>query len=203
MINAVLELVYSFPFAAGLVAGVVGQRVYCHLVALYADRVHPLPNGKHRRVGAISRQWVGGLIAVLCVGYVLFQSQQTHDQTVALSQATRACQADLIRSIERGRSISAENDKLSVEQRDLLALLDEAGGIWINRLINPPEAIAKLEPDDPRRQAWGIDVTRVYYERATKLRERVNQIRVEQFRLAEERLRNELPPPNCERPDNP
>ncbi|QPX62132.1 membrane protein [Mycobacterium phage Indlovu] len=194
----VLNIVWSLPFLIGMAVGIAGQRLYCRMRARHDDRVHPLPDGKKRDPGGINRMWIGGLIAAACVLYVLSQAQQTHDDTVRLSETTRQCQNDLIASIQRGREIQAENDDLSVRQRDLFADLEELQGVWLTRLVQPdnPE-IAALDQNDPRRQHWAIDVTIVYNERAAKLRKEVRDITVRQAELAEQRTKNPLPSPRC------
>ncbi|AYD82014.1 membrane protein [Mycobacterium phage Saguaro] len=194
----VLSIVWSLPFLIGMVVGIVGQRLYYHLRARHEDKVNPLPDGRKRRVGGISSVWTGGMVAAFVLVYVLAQSQQTHDETVALAERTHQCQADLIASIERSRAISRENDELSMRQRDLLAELEELQAVWLGRIVNPePPEIAALDPNDPRRQSWAIDVTRVYQERSRTLRDEVASITERQAQLAKERAANELPGPRC------
>lgn len=193
-----LATVYSPAFIIGLLAGIVGQRIYCWQRAKWMDRHHPNADGSAHPIGGLDRMWIGGLVALAILGYVLLQAQETHNDTVALSERTLQCQADLIRFIERSRDISAQNDELSVRQRKLFADLDELQGVWLTRVVSPdnPE-IAALDVEDPRREAWAFDVTIVYNERAAKVRAEVRAITEEQDRLADERQANELPDPRC------
>lgn len=195
--NAVLSIVWSLPFIIGMVVGIVGQRLYCRAKARWEDKHHPLPDGRHHVPPPINRVWIGGLIAAGCVAYVLSQAEQTHDDTVALSERTSQCQADLIASIDRGRDISAQNDALSIEQRDLLAKSLDAGSEWVQRLLVLPPELADLDRTDPRVTQYGLDVTRAYYDRIGRYRARINEISDEQNKLAEERAQNNLPSPRC------
>lgn len=196
MSNA-LAVVYSLPFVAGAVAGAGLMKLYQWHHCRHLDKLHPLPGGRKRRVPGISQQWWGGLVAIAVLGYVLLQVNQTEASYKKLAARIEACQTGLASAINVRADISTQNDALSVQQRDLLTELDDASGTWINRLINPPPDIAALDLNDPRRQAWGFDVTRVYYERATKLRQRISEIREEQSQLAEERNRRPMPAPSC------
>lgn len=196
--TAVLDIVWSIPFIIGMFVGIIGQRLYCRMAARHADKVDPLPDGSKREPGGISRVWLGGLIAAATLVYILSQGQQTHDDTVALAQRTANCQADLIRSIARGREIGDENDALSVQQRELFAQLEELQGVWLTRLVAPDNAeIAALDQNNPRREAWAIDATIIYNERAAKLRADVRKIADRQAELASQRKMNELPSPRC------
>jgi len=196
-VNPVLDIVWSVPFLVGMVVGILGQRGYCWLKARWEDRHHPLPGGARHRIGGISRTWLGGLLVLFVVAYILAQGEQTHRDTVALSEQTAQCQADLIASIKRGREIGNQNDKLSIEQRELLAKIADALGEWVQRLIVLPPELADLPRTDPRVEQYGLDVSRVFFDRTAKYRERSAEIIAEQNRLADERAKNELPDPRC------
>jgi hypothetical protein len=198
-VNAVLETIYSLPFLIGLLVGMGGQRAYCLIKARRADKRHPLPGGGHRRVGGISMTWVGGLVAVGVLGYVLLQVDQTETHYRQLGDEMRRCQIEFNTALRARAAITTENDQLSREQRDLLAESDEAESTWISRLINLPEDIASLTPDDPRRQDYGQTITRVYFERATKINLRITAISDRQRQLDQERLDHPLPEPTCGR----
>ena len=193
----VLELIYSFPFITGLLVGITAQRVYAHVMCRYANVHHPLPGGKRRRVPGISRTWVAGLVLLATLGYVLLQTGQTEAKYRGLARDVANCQREFNQALKARSAITAENDRLSVKQRDLLTALDDASGVWVGRLLNPPDSIAALSPDDPRRQAWNEDVTRVYYQRATELRTEIADVRKEQTRLQDERNQHPLPEPTC------
>lgn len=195
--GVVLEVVYSLPFAAGMVVGILGQRLYCWLKARHEDRVHPLPNGQHRHIPSINRVYLAGLLVAAIVGYILVQVGQTEAHYKDLASSVSACQREFNEALTKRAAITAKNDELSIRQRALLAELDELQGVWLGRLINPPDDIADLDPSHPRRQQYGIDVSRVYFERANGLRAEVRAITAEQEGLAEQRSRNPLPEPRC------
>lgn len=193
----VLAIVWSLPFLLGVAAGTVGYHCLAKGRCWWLNRYRPRPDGKPWYAPGVSRTVWGGLIAAGAVLYVLSQAQQTHDETVKLSEETRLCQADLIANITENRKIQRTNDALSVQQRDLFAAIDDAGALWIDRLLNPPGDVAKRDPQDPRRQQYNVDVTRVYYDRVGKYRQQVAAITDEQERLTREQAANALPSPHC------
>lgn len=196
----ILSTIYSMAFLIGAVAGAVLMRCAQYGQCKWLDQHHPLPDGRKRRPPVINRSWVGGLMAVGTLGYVLLQVGQTESRYEGLADRLDSCQVGLTDAINARADITSQNDALSVRQRDLLTELDDASGIWINRLINPPADIAALDLRDPRRASWSFDVTRVYYERASKLRAEIATLRAEATRLTEERSAHPLRPPSCDRP---
>ncbi|AGU92036.1 hypothetical protein BANE1_18 [Mycobacterium phage Bane1] len=193
----VLELIYSFPFVTGLLVGIAAQRVYAHAMCRYENTRHPLPGGRKHHVAGINRMWLAGLVLLATLGYVLLQTGQTEAKYRGLARDVAHCQTEFNAALRARSNITAENDELSVKQRDLLTQLDEAAGVLVNRQLNPPSAIAALPMDDPRRLAWNEDVTRVYYERTQKLREQIGELRRQQNDLLEDRRRHPLPEPTC------
>lgn len=196
MIHA-LSVIYSLPFVVGALIGILGQRLYCLSRARWLDRQHPLSDGRQHDPGGLNRVWLAGLVTAIVFGYVLLQTEQTHLDTVALSDKTRACQIEFNKALKDRAAITSKNDELSVRQRELLSQLNDASGTWINRLLNPPEDIARLDMNNPRRVAWNVDVTRTYYEWATKLRAETVAIRKEQTQVLAQRNANPYPEPTC------
>ncbi|ABD58134.1 hypothetical protein PBI_COOPER_17 [Mycobacterium phage Cooper] len=193
----VLELIYSFPFVTGLLVGIAAQRVYAHAMCRYENAHHPLPGGRRHRVVGINRMWLAGLVLVATLGYVLLQTGQTEAKYRGLARDVAKCQTEFNTALKVRSQITAENDALSVKQRDLLTELADAASVLVDRQLNPPDAIAALEIDDPRRLAWNEDVTRVYFQRVTKLREEINKVHDEQTQLQKDRAKNPLPEPTC------
>lgn len=197
--SSVLEVLYSLPFVAGLVVGIVGMRVYQWLQCRHQDRVHPLPGGGHRHPAKINRVYLAGLLVLAVTGYVLLQTGQTERHYKSLAQNVAECQREFNAALRQRAEISTQNDALSIEQRDLLAKSLDAGSEWVNKLIILPPDLADLPRTSPRVEQYGIDVTRAYYERIGKYRTRINEISAEQQRLADQRAANPLPQPNCGR----
>ncbi|UJQ86542.1 membrane protein [Mycobacterium phage PenguinLover67] len=195
--NNVLETLYSLPFVAGLLAGIIGMKAWQYIQCRIADRRHPLPGGSHRHTPPISRVYVAGLLVIAVTGYVLLQTGQTERHYKSLAQNVANCQREFNEALRERAEISNQNDKLSIEQRDLLAKSLDAGSEWVNQLIILPPDLADLPRTSPRVEQYGIDVTRAYYDRIGRYRERINEISAEQQRLADQRAANPLPEPNC------
>lgn len=195
--TSVLEVLYSLPFVVGALAGAVGmhlwQRAQCH----HADKIHPLPGGRKRPPPRISPMWAGGLITVAVLGYVLLQVGQTERHYRELGDEMRRCQVEFQTALVARSKITAENDRLSREQRDLLAESDQAEALWISRIVDLPDDIAELPAGDERVTEYGRTVTRVYRERIDKINARVQEISDRQVQLEKERAANPLPEPSC------
>lgn len=195
--TSVLEIIYSRPFLFGAVFGALGMKLYQLVMAHHLDKVKPLPGGRRRHVSSISTQAFGGLMALAVVGYVLVQVNQTETKYRVLADRLTSCQVTFQTAIVERAKIAAENDKLSMAQRDKLTALDQMQGVWIDRLLNPPPHIAETPLGDPRRVGYTITVTRFFQERAVTLRADIADIRAEQTRLTEDRNAHPLPDPLC------
>lgn len=144
-----------------------------------------------------AKQWLGGLLGAVVVVYVLALTQQTQDRTVAIATRVGDCQLAFAQAIKDRADITTQDSKLSNNLSDLRNEIDDATGTWINRLLNPPADIAALAINDDRRQAWPRDVTVVYFERTSKLRDQVTAVVAERKRLADVRATHPLPDPQC------
>lgn len=193
----VFAVIFSLPFLIGMVCGVAVQRAYCWAVAKYEDHAHPLPNGKHHRPASINRVWLAGIMTFVIVGYILFQVDQTEQSYRTLARNVAACQEEFNEALIKRAGIAAQNDRISIDQRELLARVDTAEAEWVGQLINPPPDIAELALDDPARDAWNITVTRVYVERIDRLNSQVADLAAQQRVLDAQRRDNPLPEPTC------
>lgn len=195
--NDLLGMIYSIPFAVGLIIGLVAQRLVVWWRCCWLNKNRPRDNGRPHTVPSLSRVWCAGAVAVGVLGYILLQVGQTEGRYEHLAASVAACNRELIAAQKARSDLAAENDRLSREQRALLAESDEASNAWINRIVNPPPDIVGLELNDPRRQQWSLDVTRVYFERAGKINEKIYAIAVEQQKLDLTRAAHPLPEPTC------
>ncbi len=195
----VLTVIYSLPFIVGALAGAVGMRLYQRHQCKVADKLHPLPDGRRRAVPGISRTWMGYLLSAAVLGYVLLQVGQTEAHYRELGDEMRRCQLEFQSALVARSRITSENDELSREQRDLLGEAVSAQALWLSRIVDLPDNIAALAPDDPRVQQYGQTVTRIYRERTDGIRERVLEISDRQAELQKQRAENPLPEPTCGR----
>lgn len=195
--TAVLETIYSLPFAVGALIGAIVMRLYQKAQCRLADKRHPLPGGRKHRVPGVSTVWVGGLITVLVLGYVLLLVAQTEQHYKSLASEMRRCQIEFQTALIARSRITTENDQLSREQRDLLAESDQAESVWIDRLINLPSNIKELPQDDPRVTSYGQTVTRIYFERIGRINSRITEIDQRQAELDRDRTAHPLPEPSC------
>lgn len=196
MIN-VLSIVYSMPFFAGALVGMVVMRFYQRHQCKVADRRHPLPGGARRHAPGISRTWLGYALSVAVLGYVVLQVNQTEQHYRQLADSVASCQREFNAALAARAAISAENDKLSRQQRGLLADSDVAESTWIDRLINLPPEIKNLPQDDPRVQTYGQTVTRIYFQRSGQINAQIQAINERQEQLDKDRADHPLPEPTC------
>lgn len=188
--NTILTSLYSWPFAAGILVGYVGQRCYAHAKARYLNAHHPLSNGHRHLAGRINRVWVVGAITAATIGWVLLQIQTQADRTTDVINDARTfavqvkdCQREFNEAIRLRSRLSEEDSRLSLTQRDALAN-------WLRDLLNPPPNIAALPGNDPIRQQWAVDTTERYYAIIKKAQD-------DQVKLADYRAAHPLPEPTC------
>ena len=115
------------------------------------------------------------IIVPMAMALVLHVALQT--------QANADCVREFNERLSIRSKITEENDRLSIEQRELIY-------DWIHGLIYPPPDIAKLNPNDPVREKYSIDLT---IEADKKFDASIKR----QHEKLEERAANPLPPGNC------
>ena len=185
----VLTNLLTARFWVGVFVGAVGQRLTCWIWHRYQDRRHPLPNGRRRHLAGINRVWVVGAAVIFVLGYQLYESQRL-----------AKCQRQFGDAVEYRSTINAQNDRLSLAQRELLASNQRAEAEWITGLIHPSDpAIAALSYNDPQRERWAVSMTVGYFTKADGINGRIAAISDEQCRLDEHRSRTEIPDPTCGR----
>lgn len=192
-----LSLLYSLPFAIGLVVGIAGMKVYQHAQCKIADAHHPLPGGRRRHPAPISRVWVGGFLTIAVLGYVLLQVGQIEQRYKGLADNVQRCQVEFQQALVARSRITTENDQLSRQRQDLLQEYGRATSLWLSQLVNLPEDIADLPATDPRSIAWGQAVTRVYSEHALRINSKLNDIGKRQEQLEQDRRDHPLPQATC------
>lgn len=181
--TSVLSIIYSPVFLAGTIFGAILMRLIQHAQCRWKNAHRPLPNGVRRTVPGIDPKWIGAVMAVGTLGYVLFQGQQTHDQTVALSDATKACQVEFNTALRARSQITIENDKISRQQREVVY-------DWMHQLIFPPPDIAVLPGSDPRREKYALDLT-------LRTDDLLRASIAEQREIDQRRADNPYPEPSC------
>jgi hypothetical protein len=202
---SILGNLISLQFAIGFVSGFVLSRLWCVYKAVREDKRNPLPDGRHRSkwsAMSIDARALAIPLGVTFLAWSVFQTQAnaTDNARIAADAKTFAeqvqrCQAELISSIVGSRRISSDNDRLSQAERDLLAEGSRLGQEWIGSLLLPPPDIARLTANDPVRQQYNIDRTRIYFDRAGEINRGLDAIHTEQQR--NERSRPPLPDPRC------
>jgi hypothetical protein len=178
----ILEVFYNWSFLIGALAGFLLMRLYCRLY----DRRH----GGHT---SISRIWTAGLITLAVLGYVLLTAQRAADQTVRVAQAQKNCQNDINGVIKDRAGYTERGNVLNKRRQDLLDQLNEASAEWLNQLINPPPEIAAMVISDPRRQDYGLGVSRAYFEHAKEIRDKIDKTRDDQDQLAKDLAAHPIP----------
>lgn len=181
----------STQFAVGFLLGFVVNRIYCLAHTMWLDRYRPLPDGKHRskwEALTIDPRAAAALVMILAVGWSVYRTQENTDRSVqitaeakAFAEQTRACQKQLIRSINANRDVTKEYNAKAMEQRTALA-------DWLKLLLDPPANIRGLAVNDPVRVQFNIDITTRYYDVIEK---------AQQEQLAADAARPRYPDPDC------
>jgi len=197
-VNTILDMIYSAEFAVGALCGAASMKLYQWWYCRHLDHVRPLPGGGHRHMPGVNLQMLGGLLAVLALGYVLFQTQSTEDRYKGLAERWSRCQVIYQADIAARNAVEAENDKLSIIRSDKLTELDGLTAQWIYRLLNPPPHLAGTSLSDPGRQGYTLTVTRIYQEQAAPLRADIAKLRDQASQLLSDRADKPIPYPACD-----
>ena len=207
----------SWSFAIGLILGFLLSRVWEVVKVCRLDKRKPLPDGKKRskwKAIAVDPRYFTALIAVCFLSWSVFTTQaNTNDNRENAREATafagrvQQCQAALINAILDSRTVTArieklaaDNDRLSQEERRLLADGQRLLVEWVGKLLDPQDLRMKgLEVNDPVRQQYNVDVTRAFFVRAGEINTRIEAIHAEQARNDASRpaARPALPDPDC------
>jgi hypothetical protein len=171
---------FTWGFAAGFLVGFCIERAWRWADTWWLNR--HARDGKRYRVGGINSKWVAGTIVVFVVGLVMVETQRNSN-----------CIDEFKVTLVKRSAITAENDRLSIEQRELLADNQRAEAEWINSLLRPPRKIDELAPGDPVREAWAVAISEDYFDHADKVNAWIKAISDEQRRNDEERARNPAP----------
>ena len=195
--NTILDMIYSAEFAIGAVCGAAAMKLYQWWYCHHLDRVAPLPDGRQRHMPGVNIQLLGALRAVLALGYVLFQTQETEAKYTGLAEKWDKCQVIYNADIAARNAVEAENDRLSIIRSDKLTELDGLTAKWIHRLLDPPPHLAGTSLTDPARQGYTITVTRIYEEQAAPLRADIAKLRDQAAGLLTDRAEKPIPYPAC------
>lgn len=191
VIDTVAGIAASLPFFAGFLTGLGFYWLVCRLGDWRRNR----RDGGRRRTRMNPTYIAGGLVFV----FILFSVGSTHEadrnaraaqaraeqvaaEAVQFAEATRRCQRELLLALAYNRTVSIDNDDLSLQRFIVVAS-------WMHDLVYPPDpAVAALDQDNPRRVQWGID-------RTTRADQEVRKLIEQQQDNAARRA--PYPPPNC------
>jgi len=193
----ILDLVYSWSFFIGSVCGLIGYRTYCWQKVRWQNRHHPLPNGRMRHVDQLSRVWLAGLAVTLSLGYVLLTAQKTHDQTIGLTKDVARCWSESYKATAAQINLNAQNDTISRQQQQIQREFDRDTVDWISHLLAPPGDLAGMQPSDPARQAYGIQISQVYFAQINDLGREFDNLVDQRKKLDKQREENPLPETTC------
>lgn len=190
----ILALFYNRQFGLGLLVGLVGMYFYQRWRCKHLDKKEPMV--KHPPPG-INRMVAAALITVAMLGYILLKAQQTQDITVATNERLKTCTIQFQQSLKYRSDITSQDTELSNQISDIRSQLDDALGTFLDRRLNPPPDIAKLDANDPRRVQWKDDITYVYAQWQRKLRDRIDQLVKERKVLLDARVAHPIPDIDC------
>lgn len=216
----ILSNLISWGTLIGFVLGFLTSRAWQLVKVCRLDKRRPLPDGRHRskwEAIAVDPRYAAGAMGVVFLVWSVVQTQANADRTesiaseaAATSQRTNECFGRLIEAIVDSRRVTAQidqistaNDRLSQEERALLADLLRYQAEWLGRILDPPAEVDRLERDDPVREHYVLDVTRGFFNRAGEVNKRIDRIHVEQAENDRARPtprpapRPALPDPDC------
>jgi hypothetical protein len=201
----IFQNLVSWSLVIGFVIGFLADRTYHLLRACWLDKHRPRADGKPRskwQAIAVDPRALAAVVAILFLGWSVYQTQantnglaHSAEDAHAFADRVQDCQQQLIEAIALSRELSADNDRLSLEERSLLADVARLQATWIGQLIDPPGDLKNLDPNAPARQTYGIAVSRDFFTKAGHINDRIEAIHDERNR--NDRSRPPLPAPNC------
>lgn len=154
-----LSNLMSWSLLIGFIVGFFAHRASLVIRCRYANKHHPLPNGDRHRVPPVNRYWIGCALAVCVVAWSVIQTEANTQRADKLTDDARQfafevqqCQREFNGVITAWFKVSKDNDRISLESRDVVAA-------WLHDIVFPPAEYASLPPSDPKRQAWAIGRT--------------------------------------------
>lgn len=151
-----------------------------------------------------TRFWVAAAILGIFIVWIGWNTQQARNETERIARetseyakATNKCLGDLLLILDERSRIAAENDRESQIQREQFGRVAFELNVWLNALVNPPADIAKLDPNHPDRQAWGLQLTERYNRTNADALKVITESQKEQVRLDRERESHQLTNPEC------
>lgn len=193
----VLHLIYSLPFLLGLVVGGAGYWVYVWESCHWRNKHHPRPDGRPYRPGGLNVTYAAGAVVLAIIGYILMSAQDTHDQTVRLTQDVARCQVEFNNSLIQNSGISTQDIDLANAQSDLRVKQDVARNAFLAHLLAPPPEITGLNPADPVRYQYFMDQVREYAEWTSSLSTQIQAIVDERKKIQQDRKDHPLPKNDC------
>lgn len=201
----VITNLFTWNLLVGLLIGWFGRRAYCHAKARWLNRHRPYPDGRKHRPPRANWRALAQLAAIALLLWSVYSitSQATRVDHVITDAHTFAvkvqqCQREFNAALKARSDLSIENDRLSLEQRNLLTEGVDAQNLWLRDLLTPvnPE-IAGRDIDDPVRQKYGLDRTAAFFEQVRDIRGRIEALQDEQRRIETARRGHPLPEPTC------
>lgn len=175
MFDIFLGWVHGFGTVSGLARFLVGFGAAFLLRYLWCKYKQPDTT--------IAWPYIGIVVGVLVILWSSFQSQQAYTLAQQTALEVRDCQREFNSALQARVKITSENDELSQTQRRIVFN-------WIHDLIFPPEPYAGMDPNDPRRQQFGIALTiKTEHEFQASLNR--------QDELQKQRDQHPLPDPTC------
>jgi hypothetical protein len=129
---------------AWFLLGVFTPQIWQYIKVRWLDWRHP--EEKPHGVRVFNFFWISVIVVAVVMLWVSIRTEQTYE-----------CQQKVNNILAQWVRINGENDKAFMEQQD-------AQTQWMHDLIFPPSDIAILNPNDPRRVAWGIMRTNQVYD---------------------------------------
>lgn len=142
--NNIMEAFSNLATVGGLIDVVIGfilayifNFIWCH---------------RHHKRAQVNWRYIGIAIGCIMIAFTSIQTQVAYNTAKKTAQEVRDCQREFNSALQARSQITSENDEVSQNQRRIVFN-------WIHSLIFPPEPYASMDPNDPRRQAFGISLT--------------------------------------------
>jgi hypothetical protein len=151
----------------------------------------------HRKV-MINWRYAGIVLGLSMFAFVTLQTQSAYSLAATTASEVRECQREFNQALRDRARIAAENDALSIEQREVSRKKDKSEtDMWVSLITPADPGIAVLDTDNPVRRAYALGVVTEYSRRSAAFDNRLSEISDRQEQLLVERRNHPLPEPTC------
>lgn len=186
-----------YDWFAGLAT--IGGFAYFMLGFIAAYLVHCIrARLKHSKI-TLPWHLAGIAVGTAAIIIVTVQSSDAYNIAKKTAQEVQDCQREFNSALKVQAQVGAENDALSMQQRQQLARANDATSEWLHDILFPPAEVLINGRQGPVYEKWGVERTQAYFDTIADIKRELNLTTAEQLANETRRAQHPLPEPTCGR----